>query len=94
MGKLLVLGLIIVVVAMLLGGWGLFLENRKERFSLGLRGSKKQIEAMRVERDRHIAALQEIRSVAQTSAEPANRDPAFDYIIDKAEQALLPEAKR
>jgi FtsZ-interacting cell division protein ZipA len=94
MGKLLVLGAIIVVVAMLLGGWGLFLENRKERFSLGLRGSKKQIAALKTERSRYVAALEEIRSVAQTSAEPATRDPAFDYILDKAEQALRPERNR
>jgi FtsZ-interacting cell division protein ZipA len=94
MGRLILLLIIIVVVVLLLGGWGLFLENRKERFSLGLRGSKKQIAALKTDRDRHVAALEEIRSVAQTSAEPANRDPAFDYILDKAEQALRPEAKR
>lgn len=90
MGRLLVFVVLIVIVVGALGWWGLMLENRRERSSMGLRGSKKRLRALQTSQTRMTAALQEIRDIAAASSTAA-KDPAFDYIFDKAEQALTPQ---
>jgi hypothetical protein len=94
MGKLILLLLIIVVVVVLLGGWGLFLENRKERSSLGLRGSKKKIAALEASRSRQTAVLQEIHDIAQAEVTIGTSDPMFDVISRKAAAVLIEENRQ
>jgi hypothetical protein len=90
MGKILVFLVVIVAVVVVLGWWGLMLENRQDRARLGMRRSKKRMAALETGNARLVATLEEIRSVAEDSSAAAG-DPAFDYIIDKADQALRPK---
>jgi hypothetical protein len=66
MGRLLIFLAMILVALGLLGLWGLFLSNRKERATLGLQDSKKQIEALNARDARKAATLQEIHDLAET----------------------------
>lgn len=66
MGRLLVFVAIIVVVVIVLGLWGLFLANRKERASQGLKDSERQIRELESVKTRQAKVLEEIRDLAQT----------------------------
>lgn len=87
MGKLLILLMAVVALAVVLVWIAAMLRNRQERSSLGLRGSKKRMQALESRTDRLETALREIRDSA-ASANPFTRDPALDYILDQANQAL------
>ena len=66
MGRLLIFLAVIVVTVILLGLWGLFLDRQKQRAKLGLENTKKKIEELQTRDARQIAALTEIRNLADT----------------------------
>jgi beta-lactam-binding protein with PASTA domain len=92
MGKLLILLLVVVLLAVVLVWVAAMLQRRQEKSSLGLQGSRRRLRALTARTGRLEAALREIRDTAQTSGNVLTRDPAFDYIIDKVDQALDPKA--
>lgn len=87
MGKMLIFAAIVLAVVLVLGAWGLFLENRKTANTMGLKGSKKRLAALETAEKRHIDALNEIRDIATTS-ELLDGNAMFSLIIDKADAAL------
>ena len=87
MGKMLIFAAIVIVIVVVLGLYGLFLENRKEAATMGMRGSKKRLRQLESERTRYVDALTEIREIAQTS-EALDGNAMFSLIIDKADMAL------
>jgi hypothetical protein len=87
MGKLLIFAGIVLLVVLILGAWGLFLENRKTANTMGLKGSKKRLAALETAEKRHVDALKEIRDIATTS-ELIDGNAMFSLIVDKADAAL------
>jgi hypothetical protein len=87
MGKMLIFAAIVLFVVLVLGAWGLFLENRKTANTMGLKGSKKRLAALETAEKRHVDALKEIRDIATTS-ELIDGNAMFSLIVDKADRAL------
>jgi hypothetical protein len=90
MGRLLIFAGVILVLVIVLGLWGYFLQNRQDEHRMGLKGSKKHIKELETDSARQTAALKEIREIA-TSSEIVSGDPLWSMVIDKVDMALNTE---
>jgi len=90
MGRLLIFGAIIVVVALVLGLVGLLLANRKERATKGLQDSEQRIEELEASTTSQAAALQEIRDLAKAEIDLADGqgDGMWQIVREMADEAL------
>jgi len=90
MGRLLIFGAIIVVVALVLGLVGLLLANRKERATKGLQDSEQRIEELEASATSQAAALQEIRDLAKAEIDLADGqgDGMWQIVREMADEAL------
>jgi len=95
MGRLIVFGGILVVVLLVLGLWGLFLANRKERATRGLDNAEDRIKALETSTTTHVAALAEIRDVAKAEIDLADGtgDGMWQIVREMAEEALKEEKR-
>jgi hypothetical protein len=90
MGRLLIFVGIILVLVIVLGLWGYFLQNRQDEHRMGLKGSKKLIKELDADRDKRGKALEEIREIA-SSSETVSGDPLWSLVIDKVDMAMNTE---
>jgi hypothetical protein len=93
MGKLMVFLALVVLIAIVLGLLGYFLQSRSDAAKRGLTGSRKRIRALESGTARHVKALEEIREIA-TSSEIVSGDPLWSMVIDKVDLALEEENKK
>jgi hypothetical protein len=87
MGKLLIFAGVIIAVVIILGLWGYLLQNRSEAKKMGLKGSKKRMELLELQKEEYATVLREIREIAESS-EVTSGDPLWSFVRDKADAAL------
>lgn len=87
MGKLLVLLVVLTLMTLLVALITNALSRRQDRTATRIRGSKKRMAALEATRTRHVAALKEIRDLANSS-EAMGGDPLWSLVADKIDVAL------